>query len=287
MDIFSGNDNNQFSLTNVQNGTKEFLQSNSLIARLSFILLLLLVFIVLLRIGVNLLTWYYSPGKNVHFMDGMTSGNQQMRFMQDPAVDGAQTIVRSENEDQGIEFTWSVWIFIEDIAAGAGKYRHIFHKGDNPEKVGDDGKIYPNNAPGLYLAPNTNNLYVVMNTYNNYNEEIMIPNVPLQKWVSVIIRLKNTTLDTYINGIISQSVVLDGVPKQNFGDVWVASNGGFSGYISNLWYYAEAIGASEIAAINRKGPNRKMLGAQGMEDKKKDYLSLRWYFYGNRDMYNP
>ena len=66
----------------------------------------------------------------------------------------------------------------------------------------------------------------------------MIPNVPLQKWVNVIIRLKNTTLDTYVNGIISQSVVLDGVPKQNFGDVWVASNGGFSGYISNLWYFS-------------------------------------------------
>ena len=47
MDLFSGNDNNQFSLERVQNGTKEFLESNSMIARLSFILLLLLVFIVL------------------------------------------------------------------------------------------------------------------------------------------------------------------------------------------------------------------------------------------------
>ena len=286
MDLFS-NDNNQFSIENVKMGTKEFLESNSMIARLSFILLLLLGFIVLLRIGVNLLTWYYSPGKNVHFIDGMTAANQQRRFIQDPSVDGSKTILRSTNEEQGIEFTWSVWVFIEDIAAGAGKYRHIFHKGDSPVKAGEDGIIYPNNGPGLYLAPNTNNLYVIMSTYNDYKEEVMVPGIPLQKWVNIIVRVKNKTMDIYVNGVITQSIMLNGVPKQNFGDVWMCSNGGFDGFVSNLWYYAEAIGVSKIAEINRKGPNRKMLGQSGMEDKKRDFLSLRWYFYGNRDMYNP
>ena len=286
MDLFS-NDNNQFSIENVKMGTKEFLESNSMIARLSFILLLLLGFIVLLRIGVNLLTWYYSPGKNVHFIDGMQAANQQRRFIQDPSVDGSKTIIRSNNEDQGIEFTWSVWVFIEDIAAGAGKYRHVFHKGDSPVKAGEDGIIYPNNCPGLYLAPNTNNMYVIMSTYNDYKEEVMVPGIPLQKWVNIIIRVKNKTMDIYVNGVITQSILLNGVPKQNFGDVWMCSNGGFDGYVSNLWYYAEAIGVSKIAEINRKGPNRKMLGQSGMEDKKRDFLSLRWYFYGNRDMYNP
>ena len=286
MDLFS-NDNNQFSIENVKMGTKEFLESNSMIARLSFILLLLLGFIVLLRIGVNLLTWYYSPGKNVHFIDGMQAANQQRRFIQDPSVDGSKTIVRSNNEDQGIEFTWSVWVFIEDIAAGAGKYRHVFHKGDSPVKAGEDGIIYPNNGPGLYLAPNTNNMYVIMSTYNDYKEEVMVPGIPLQKWVNIIIRVKNKTMDIYVNGVITQSILLNGVPKQNFGDVWMCSNGGFDGYVSNLWYYAEAIGVSKIAEINRKGPNRKMLGQSGMEDKKRDVLSLRWYFYGNRNMYNP
>ena len=286
MDLFS-NDNNQFSIENVRMGTKEFLESNSMIARLSFILLLLLGFIVLLRIGVNILTWYYSPGKNVHFIDGMQAANQQRRFIQDPSIDGAKTIIRSNNEDQGIEFTWSVWLFIEDIPAGAGKYRHIFHKGDSPVKVGEEGIIYPNNGPGLYLAPNTNNLYVIMSTYNDYKEEVMVPGIPLQKWVNVIVRVKNKTMDIYVNGVITQSITLNGVPKQNFGDVWMCANGGFDGYVSNLWYYAEAIGVSKIADINRKGPNRKMLGQSGMEDKKRDFLSLRWYFYGNRDMYNP
>jgi hypothetical protein len=54
-----------------------------------------------------------------------------------------------------------------------------------------------------------------MNTFNVINEEITIPDVPLNKWVNVIIRCQNTTLDVYINGTITRSVELTGVPKQN------------------------------------------------------------------------
>jgi hypothetical protein len=85
--------------------------------------------------------------------------------------------------------------------------------------MGDNGMIQPNNAPGLYIAPNTNALVIVMNTYNVINEETLIPDIPLNKWINVIIRCQNTTLDVYINGIISRSIHLLGVPKQNYGDV--------------------------------------------------------------------
>lgn len=278
---------NQFSIESVRNGTKEFLESNSMIAKFAFLLLVLLVFIIMLRIIVTFLTWYYSPDKDPHFLDGMQQANQMKRFIQDPKEDGSKTIIRSQNEDAGIEFTWSIWIFIDDLASGAGKYRHIFHKGDDPSHIDSTGIVYPNNAPGLYIAPNTNTLHVTMNTFNNYDEEVSVPNIPIQKWLNVVIRCKNTTLDVYINGVISQSVMLNGVPKQNYGDVWLCANGGFSGYVSNLWYFDYALTASEIAALNTTGPNRKMVGNNGMDFKKPDYLSLRWYFFGNQDMYNP
>lgn len=283
----SSNDMNQFSIEKARSGTKEFFESNSLVAKVAFLLLILIVFVILLRLCVSIITWYYTPGGNPHFLDGMQQANQMRRFIQDPNDKGAKTIVRSRNEDAGIEFTWSVWIYIDDISSGSGKYRHIFHKGDNPSHIDSTGMVYPNNAPGLYLAPNTNSLYVVMNTFHDYKEEVMIPNIPLQKWVSVIIRCKNTTLDAYVNGVISQSISLTGVPKQNYGDVWLCANGGFSGFVSNLWYYDYALGASEIASLNQKGPDRTMVGQTGIEHKKPDYLSLRWYFFGNENMYNP
>ena len=127
----------------------------------------------------------------------------------------------------------------------------------------------------------------MMNTFNVINEEILIPDIPLNKWVNVIIRCQNTTLDVYINGTIARSINLIGVPKQNYGDVYVAMNGGFNGNISNLWYYNYALGTSKIQDIASDGPNTRMIGTSGMSDNAFDYLSLRWFFYGAGDSYNP
>ena len=164
-------------------------------------------------------------------------------------------------------------------------YHHIFHKGnDTTDNVGLN---FPNNAPGLYISPNTNELTVIMNTYDVINEEITIPDIPLNKWVNVMIRCRNKTIDIYVNGIVTKSVQLVGVPKQNYGDVFVAMNGGFDGYISNLWYYDSAIGSSKIQSIVKRGPNTTTSTNSSMGQKNPNYLSLRWYFTGNSDMYNP
>ena len=119
-----------------------------------------------------------------------------------------------------------------------------------------------------------------MNTFNVISEEVVIPDIPLNKWVNVIIRCENTRLDVYINGTIARSVQLHGVPKQNYGDVYVASNGGFQGHISNLWYYNYALGTAAIQNLIKKGPNTTMVGSDGsgMNDKTRNYLALRWYF---------
>jgi hypothetical protein len=80
---------------------------------------------------------------------------------------------------------------------------------------------------------------------------------------------------------------LVGVPKQNYGDVYVAMNGGFDGYISNLWYYNYALGTAAIQRIAENGPSTKMIGSNGLSDKMNDYLSLRWFFNGANDTFNP
>ena len=111
--------------------------------------------------------------------------------------------------------------------------------------------------------------------------------MPLNKWVNVIIRCENTTLDVYINGTIARSLQLSGVPKQNYGDVYVAMNGGFTGNISNLWYYNYALGTAAIQQIASHGPNTTLINSSLTTTKPTDYLSLRWYFYGAGDSYNP
>ena len=62
---------------------------------------------------------------------------------------------------------------------------------------------------------------------------------------------------------------------------------GFDGNISNLWYYNYALGTSEIQNLARNGANTKMISSGGMSVKDPNYLSLRWFFFGAGDMFNP
>jgi hypothetical protein len=274
-----------FSTSNGNYGSPSFLESNSLVAKFAFLLLIIFAFVILLRVGISTISYFLTPSGSPHLIDGMVDGKQLIVFPQDPSSNGAVTIYRSVNATDGIEFSWSVWIFINSLQYLEGQYKHIFYKGNS--NLEQNGLNFPNNAPGLYLAPNTNALVVMMNTYNVINEEVIIPDIPINKWFNVIIRCKNTTLDVYANGTIVRSVNLIGVPKQNYGDVYVGMNGGFDGNISNLWYYDYALGTSEIQKIINGGPNTTLIGSNGMSDKLANYLSLRWYFYGSGDSYNP
>jgi hypothetical protein len=278
--IGTGSPFNQF--TSSSNSTKEFFESNSVIAKIAFLLLVLFVFSILLRLGIGLLGYFLGPDDSPKLIKGMIDASTNYLVIpQDPQDSTSVTISRSANATDGIEFTWSCWIFIKEIPLTSSQYQCVFYKGNDFSSNSDaKGLNFPNNAPGLYIAPNTNNLVVFMNTFKVINEQVTIPDIPLNKWVNVIIRCQNTTLDVYINGSIAKSLQLRGVPKQNYGSVFVAANGGFSGYISNLWYYNYALGTSEINKLVEGGPDTTMTGSDALNMVNPNYLSLRWFFYG-------
>ena len=115
-----------------------------------------------------------------------------------------------------------------------------------------------------------------------FNAKIIINNIPIGKWINVILRCRDKILDVYINGTITKSVNLNGVPKQNYGDVFVAMNGGFDGNLSDLRYYDYAVGLNEINGLSTMGPNLSISSSNSASLllRSADYLSLRWYFYG-------
>jgi hypothetical protein len=270
-------------------GTKEFLESNSIVAKFAFLLLVLIVFVLALRLGTFILSWFFSPTKNPILIDGMIDAKHLVKIPQDPKSAGAIPIVRSVNENEGLEFTWSVWIYIDDLTYRQNEFKHIFHKGNDNINVTNVpiGMNQPNNGPGLYIAPSTNDLVVVMNTFNKINEEVVIKDIPINKWVNVIIRVNyQNRLDVYINGRLARRHILSSVPKQNYGDVFVSMNGGFSGLTSSLRYFSTAIGTNEIQSIVDNGPVMKMIGSDLTQSKPR-YLSLRWFFAGSNDAYNP
>ena len=109
------NNFNQFSSNNNVAGNRDFLNSNSLIAKFAFLLLVIILFVMALRLGSSILSWIFSPSQNPILIDGMVDSKQMLVIPQDPSVKGAIPIMRSVNDAQGMEFTWSVWIYIDDF----------------------------------------------------------------------------------------------------------------------------------------------------------------------------
>lgn len=273
-----------FESNSYVSGTKDFLMSNSIVAKFAFLLLILFLFILILRVGSIILGKIFGPKENPRLIKGMVDAKQMVTIPQNPNVKGSVPIMRSRDQRDGIEFTWSVWLYIEDLEYNKGKYRHIFHKGNaniiHDASSNNIGQNFPNNGPGMYLGQDDNSLVVMMNTFDTINNEIVINDIPVKKWINVILQCDGQKVDVYINGTLTKRSILDGVPKQNYGDVYVAMNGGFDGYISELRYFNSDIGLAHIQAIVSEGPDLTM-NASSLTESKPYYLSTRWFAEAN------
>jgi len=197
--------------------------------------------------------------------------SQAMQIVQDPNDSTTTLLRRSNNEHKGLEFTYLFWVYVEDFTTTSGNnsgWKHILHKGSKTS--------YPNRAPGIWFHPNLNIMRVYMNTYTNITSNyIDIHNIPISKWYQFALIVREKSMDVYINGYLKKRVVLKGIPKQNFGDLYVTMNGGFNGFLSRMRYFDYAVQYSQIESHLRKGPSSKMPESTRQ---KPPYLTPYWWF---------
>lgn len=290
----------------------KFEESNTAITKFVFIVVLLLLFVVFFQLGSWLIQSFLGANKNPILLDGMVSANKVKKIVVNPNEKKSIPIYRSINQDQGIEFTWNVWIFVDSLNPNKPSYSRIFSKGSDNRNLtlslpidcmDDSCKNIFNSSPGLFITqkkqkdgvfPNTVtpiqdnnnvNMILVLNTFKpsskneEFAESITIENMPVQKWVCATIRVQHTTVDVYINGMMTQRKILNNVPKQNYYDVLIGDNtDGFMGSISSLRYYSHALAYDEIQSLYGKGPNLKSLDVDGLSKNGKDYISMNWYY---------
>lgn len=263
----------------------ELLETNNMILKVAVLLVVVVLFIIVFRFSIYILGKYLSTDTSPKVVDGLKKAQTPYIVKQDPVYDNSVTIMRSKNKNKGIEFTWSVWIFIDDIMYLKNQHRHIFHKGNlnltSPIDDSRNGINFPNNAPGMYICPNSNDLLIVMNTFSTINEDVKVKSIPVNKWLNVIVRVEGQTLDVYINGLVVARRILNDVPKQNYGDVYVNQNGGFSGYLSDLRYFDHAASITEVNNIMRSGPNLTTNKSLIDSSNSFPYLSLNWFLYND------
>lgn len=261
--------------------SQQFLNSNTIIAKFAFVILIILLFLFLLGLGINIIQFFMNPSNNPYLIKGMISGSDGQIISQNPGQKSAVSLKRSNNQKTGLEFTWSVWLYISDLensntaTAAPTKYQHVFSKGDST--WGANGIASVNNAPGLYIQPGNNGFHIIMNTVGGPDAIVDISNIPIKRWVHVAIRAENTMLDVYINGVLRERVVLQYVPKQNYNDVLVCQHGGFNGNLSNLRYYDKALSVIQLSNIVYWGPNLSASSSTNTTKGGFDYLSSTWY----------
>ena len=259
-------------------GSPSFMESNTLVAKFSFIIMIVIVFIILFRIGLALILYFTRPSTSPYIVKGLLGGSESHTISQDPNMDGSVTVLRSNNESKGAEFSWSVWLYITNIEGD--QYKNIFNKGSKDYDA-TTGIAKTNNAPGLYLGgPKKNALKIKMDSVKGGDvaTEIEIDNIPLKKWIHVVIRLQNNILDVYVNGTIADRLILHHTPKQNYDDVYVNNNNGFPGKMSDLRYFSRALNVFEISSILNNGPDLTSSSLSAVSGAGfYGYLSNMWY----------
>lgn len=259
---------------------------NTVFARMAFVFLLLVGFYLLGNLGVAVLGWYTRPDKNPVLVSGMLNGASAVDITQNPAETSAILVSRSNNATTGAEFSWSLWLFLNPplpkSATEEAAFSTIFTKGSGTfdPKTG----VNSSNGPGMYVRSDASGaceLGVAMDTTSrSVPDWIRVPNMPLQKWVHVLVRLENMQLQVYVNAAVAASHTLSAVPRQNYYDVHVCPNGGFSGSLSTLRYFDHAVSALRMRTLLAAGPSTAPTTATTDASKaggNYTYLSDFWY----------
>ena len=269
-----------FSSKSVGDSSTDFLQSNSLIAKFVFLILILIVFMILMNLGIYLISYFLLPTRNPYVVKGVIEGSKKMTITQDPKLGKSVTVYRSKNEDKGAEFTWTCWLKVDSLQVGtAAQFQHIFSKGGNIPS--ESTAKFGVNGPGVYLksvsdGSGEGTIQILMDSTDGSTQTVNIDGIPINRWFNIGIRLQNKILDVYMNGAIAKRVAFSYLPKQNYGDIYVCQNKGFTGSLSDLRYFDSALNVFDLTNIAMAGPNLTR-AEPPLDDNTFDYLSTDWY----------
>ena len=190
----------------------------------------------------------------------------------------------------GGDFTLSFWVYIDDWNYKSANYKFLFAL--SPDPVASQ-TVSP--LVGL-LAPLQNNLIISANTVhgkpvpgapasasaqpdintesglqailggqtsmsmfqNTIETPCDVKEVPLQRWVNITIVSSGRVLDTYVDGKLSRSCVLDNViqvPRRQL-KLRLGENGGFGGRYSSVQMWGTQLTPDVIYGIYQMGPTQ-------------------------------
>ena len=198
--------------------------------------LLLLIILVLLYYVVKKLTTTSNLLQN--FQDGKTESTVK-----------ASALATNADSTNPSNFTYSIWFYINDWNYRYGETKVIFGRMSNDSAQGKDpcpavtlGSIANNLSVSISCLPSSSSSSSSKEKVTSVIDTCNIDNIPIQKWVNLIVSVNNRTMDLYLEGKLVKTCLLAGIANVNTSeDVYVTPSGGFDGYTARFQYFPNAI----------------------------------------------
>ena len=195
------------------------------------------------------------------------------------------------NQSQG-SYGVQWWMFVKDWNYGYGKEKQVLirpdttnssvmnpsislHPTDNTLKVSisifptGSGSSKTEPAPATSSGASTDDVFICE-----------VPNIPLQTWFSVSVTTFGKNVDIYIDGKLVKSCMLPGVPKPAVGDIQISPNGGFSGYVCNVYHYPRMLTPSDAMTFYSAGSScSKDVSSSGVTSSSLSGYSVKFGVY--------
>lgn len=144
-------------------------------------------------------------------------------------------------------YTYSMWFYVNDW-----NYKY----GD--EKVILQRTLNNANSPKVYLDKIQNNIAIDIDCTSpagqTQRSTCTLANVPLQKWVNLIISLNTRALDVYMDGKLVRTCLLPSPAIQNnTAPIYITPQGGFDGFTSAVKFIPNTINPQQAYDIYVEG----------------------------------
>jgi len=194
---------------------------------------------------------------------------QNIQDGQTTSTISASDLATNGSDVPSSNFAYSVWFYVNDWNYRYGEPKVIF--GRMGAKSGSNGGSVPgvsglDPCPAVVLGAVENNISVSLGCYPGADQEpttaggntvvhtCTVANVPIQKWVNLVISVYGRSMDLYIDGKLVRTCLLPGVASvNNNANIYVTPAGGFDGWTSKLQYYPNSLNPQEVWNIYTQG----------------------------------
>jgi hypothetical protein len=166
-------------------------------------------------------------------------------------------------------FAYSIWFYVNSWNYRYGEAKVIFGRMGAKSAPGSGSVSGINGVdpcPAVVLDPVENNVSISLGCYPGLNQEQTTPggnsvvhtcsvaNVPIQKWVNLIVSVYGRSMDIYIDGKLVRTCLLPGVANvNNDSNIYVTPAGGFDGWTAKFQYYPDALNPQQAWNIYTQG----------------------------------